>query len=38
LISTLRGGVSSEIIDGIMEWWKNGILGMKNGLRPNFNH
>ena len=31
LISPLRGSVCSEITDGIMEWWKNGILEMKNG-------
>ena len=26
----IRGGCS-HVNNGIMEWWKNGILGMKNG-------
>jgi hypothetical protein len=28
---TQRGGVCRKLTNGIMEWWKNGILGMVSG-------
>jgi hypothetical protein len=31
LISPQGGGVCRQITYGIMEWWKNGILGTKSG-------
>jgi mono/diheme cytochrome c family protein len=31
LISPHRGGVYLETSNGMMEWWKNGILGTKSG-------
>jgi hypothetical protein len=31
LISPQRSGVCRQIIHAIMEWWKNGIVGVKNG-------
>jgi hypothetical protein len=31
MISSLRDGVCPQITNGIMEWWKKGILGMKSG-------
>jgi hypothetical protein len=37
LISPRRGGVYLEAPNGIMEWWKNGILGMKSGKYLIFN-
>jgi hypothetical protein len=31
LISPQRGDVYQSIPDGILEWWGNGMLGMKSG-------
>jgi hypothetical protein len=31
LISPNTGGVCRYITNGIMEWWKNGIMGIKSG-------
>jgi len=31
LISPQRGGVYLETFNGMMEWWNNGILGLKTG-------
>jgi hypothetical protein len=31
---TPRDGVYLETSNGMMEWWNNGILGLKNGIYP----
>ena len=37
LISPQRGGVCRQLTNGIMEWWKNGILGMVSAKCLDFN-
>lgn len=36
LFSLQMGAVNRQITNGMMECWKNGILGMKNGRCPDF--
>jgi hypothetical protein len=31
LISSQKGGVNLYTSNGMMEWWNNGILGLKSG-------